>query len=78
MEAASGRDRGRVGRLTAQHHRVGIRTGKYGEERLRVRMPGSQQHILGAALLDDASEVHHRNAVGDVPGQPEVVADHKR
>ena len=28
--------------------------------------------------LDDPAEVHHRHPVGDVPRQPEVVADHER
>jgi hypothetical protein len=31
------------------------------------------QHLLGGADLDDAAQVHHRDPVGDVPGQPQVV-----
>ena len=33
------------------------------------------QHVLGRAGLDDPAEVHHRDPVGDVPRQAEVVGD---
>ena len=36
---------------------------------------GSVEDLLGRAELDDPAEVHHRDAVGDVPGQTEVVGD---
>ena len=39
---------------------------------------GVRQHLLDRAGLDDPAEVHDRDPVGDVPGQPEVVGDHQR
>ena len=40
-----------------------------------MERPG--QHILGRADLDDASEIHHRDPVGDGPREPEVVRHHQ-
>ena len=45
------------------------------EQRARVGMPRVVEQLLGRPLLDDPPEVHDRDAVGDVPGQPEVVRD---
>ena len=41
----------------------------------RVGVLRVAQHVLGGAGLDDAAEVHHRDPVGDVPRQAEVVGD---
>ena len=38
-------------------------------------MPRVREHLLGRPLLDDPPEVHHRDPVGDVPREPEVVRD---
>src|SRR3712207_8084898 len=43
------------------------------EQRAGVGMPRLGQDALGRPVLDDAAEVHHRDAVGDVPGEAEVV-----
>ncbi len=34
---------------------------------------GLQEHVLGRADLDDPAQVHDRDAVGDRPGEPQVV-----
>ncbi len=51
--------------------------GHDGEQRLGVGVLRVAEHLLGGAGLDDAAEVHHRDPVGDVPGQAEVVGDHE-
>ena len=38
-------------------------------------MPRVVEQLLGRPLLDDPAEVHDRYAIGDVPGQPEIVGD---
>ena len=38
---------------------------------------GAAQDLFGRADLDDPPEIHHRDTVGDVPRQPEVVRDHE-
>ena len=76
VEAAAGRDARRVGRLPGQDlllHLLDL--GHDGEERACVGVLRRRQQLLGRPLLDDAAEVHHRHAVGDVPGEPEVVRD---
>ena len=78
VEAAARRDPGRVGDLAAQHDRLEPLHLRYdGQQRLRVGVLGRGQHLLGRPGLDDPAEVHHRDPVGDVPGQPEVVGDHE-
>ena len=48
-----------------------------GQQRLRVGVLGRGQHLLRRPGLDHPAEVHHRDPVGDVPRQPEVVGDHE-
>ena len=50
--------------------------GHDGQQRLGVGMLRLLEHLLGGAALDHPAEVHHRDPVGDVPGQPEVVGHH--
>ena len=38
-------------------------------------MPWVCEEFFGRALFDDAAEVHHRDTVGDVPCQAQVVGD---
>ena len=77
VEAAAARDAGRVGDLAGEHDRLELLDlGDDGQQRLRVGVPRAAQHLLGGAALDDAAEVHHRDPVGDVPGQAEVVGHH--
>jgi hypothetical protein len=35
------------------------------------------EHLLGGSHLDDPAEVHHGQAVGDVPREAEIVRDHQ-
>ena len=61
----------------AQHDRLELLDlGHHGQQRLGVRVLRRAEHLLGRAALDDPAEVHHRDPVGDVPRQPEVVGDH--
>ena len=43
------------------------RAGHRAEQRARVRVQRRRVELLGRALLDDAAEVHDRDAVADVP-----------
>ena len=52
-------------------------SGYDGQQGLRVGVLRRGQHLLGGPGLDDPAEVHHRDPVGDVPRQPEVVGDHE-
>ena len=79
-EAAARRRRGRVRHVALQHacarrlsRRVGHRNRR--EQRLRVRVArrGEQRALVGA--LDDAAEVHHRDARRDVLDDREIVRD---
>ena len=70
------RDARRVGRLAPQDLRLhALDLGHDAQQRPRVRVLRVVEHLLGRAELDDAAEVHHRDAVGDVPREPEVVGD---
>ena len=76
VEAAAGRDARRVGRLAGEDLRLHLRRLRDDrEQRARVGMARVAEQLLGRALLDDPAEVHDRDPVGDVPGQPEVVRD---
>ena len=54
---------------------TGDRLGVGREERLRVRVQRSQEEIVGGCELDDLAEIHHRDPVGDVADDGEVVRD---
>ncbi len=47
------------------------------QQDLRVLVLRVGEHLLGRPLLDDAALVHHRDVVGDRPGQTQVVGDHQ-
>ena len=76
VEPAAERDALRVGRLALEDlllHTAGL--GHDRQQRARVRMLRRLEDLFGRAELDDATEVHHRDAVGDVPREPEIVGD---
>src|SRR5437870_200566 len=49
-----------------------------GEQRARVRMARTIEDALGRADLDDAAEIHDRDAVADRPHDREVVGDEEQ
>ena len=57
----------------ALHLRVRHRHG--GEQRLRVGVLRVAVEIAGPGEFDDAAEIHHRDAVGDVLHHGEIVRD---
>src|SRR6185312_16329173 len=76
--------RGRYGArwVAAEHDAVAealapgrLDSGHGGEERLRVRMDGPGMQLLRRRELDDLPEVHHRDPVGDVTDDVQVVGD---
>jgi len=76
VESATAGDLPRIWWLTGEHlrlHAVNLRNDR--EQRPRVRVLRTAQHLLGVADLDDPTEIHHRNSVSDVPGQPEVMGN---
>ncbi len=84
MEAAARGDGGGVGRLALQDRpraarafgdlrRLGRR--QHADERPRVRVARIVDDRRGRADLQDLAQVHDRDAVGDDPGQREVVGD---
>ena len=76
VEPAAAGDPRRVGHLAGEHHRLHVvDLGDDRQQRAGVGVLRVAQHVLGGAGLDDAAEVHHRDPVGDVPGQAEVVGD---
>ncbi len=76
MEAAARRDARRVRCLALQDELLHLLDlGHDGEQGARVGMPWVREQLLGGPLLDDPPEVHHRDPVGDVPREPEVVRD---
>ena len=77
MAARRGMDgRGHVagkGLARARKLRVGHR--RRGQQRFRVRMHRPLENVVNAAALDDASQVHHGDVIGDVAHHAEVVCD---
>src|ERR1700722_20270989 len=79
VEAAAGRRRKRARQVALQHHtvaprrRVGQRNG--GDEGVAVGMARLGKQLLGRRGLDDATEVHHGDAVGNVLHHREIVRD---
>ena len=45
------------------------------DERLRIRMLWRSDHIVHISVLNDPSEVHNGNFIGDVAGKRNVMAD---
>ncbi len=54
-------------------HDVEVRGG--GEQGLGIRVARPLVDLMLRAVLDDLAQVHHRNAVAEVPDDPEVVGD---
>ena len=76
VEPAAAGDPGRVGHLALEHDRLDPLDLRHDRQQgPGVRVLRRLQDLLGRAALDDPAEVHHRDPVGDVPGQPEVVGD---
>ena len=80
MEAAPRGDPRRVRRLATEDDRPPaqgrIRHGHDAQEGLRIRVAWVGEHLAGRAVLDDASEVHDRDAVGVGSHGRQVVGDH--
>ncbi len=78
-EAAAGRRVDRARHVARQHDPLDVATGdRLGvrrEECLRVRVQRPQEEILRGGELDDLAEIHHRDPVGDVADDGEVVRD---
>ena len=51
----------------------GLRDGR--DEGARIRVGASRQHIAGGSNLDDAAEIHNRDAVAQMIDHAQVVAD---
>ena len=79
MEGAARRrvDRGRRVARDDDAKALLLRIGRRhrAEQRARVRMQRRRVELLGRALLDDLAEVHHRDALADVPHDAEIVRD---
>ena len=79
MEPAAGRRRDRrrhvAGYQLAAPPRRWVGDGHGIEQRPRVRMPGRGEQRVGGGDLDDAPEIHHRDPVGDVLDDAEVVGN---
>src|SRR5262249_7895180 len=70
----------------ARHPAPGLRLGgdggsvewvrNRGDQRARVGMAWILEDFLPAALLDDAAEIHHGDAIADMLHHAEIVADH--
>ena len=54
---------------------LGSGMGSGGQERERVGVDRVRIHLIGGADLDDLAQVHHRDPVGDVADDAEVVRD---
>ena len=52
-----------------------IELGRGVEQRLGIGMARRGEQRLGRPDLDDLAQIHHRDAVRDVPHQPQVVGD---
>jgi hypothetical protein len=70
----------RRGHLAAQHRLAPLRAATVasrlrGEERLRVRVRRSLEHLGDGAVLDYATEVHHGDVVRDVRHDRQLVRD---
>src|SRR5882757_1331386 len=52
-----------------------LRDRRSREQRTRVGMPGIAEDALRRSDLDDAAQIHHRDTVGDVLDDLQVVAD---
>src|SRR5205807_641239 len=78
MEAAPGRNVGRVGHYVAEpdvrHAAARLRRQHAGEQCLRIGMTRLAEQRVGLVALDDAAEVHHRDFARDMLDHRENVA----
>ena len=80
VEAAAARRVDRARHVALEHDPLALRRSRIGdrhrrEQRLGVRVDRPLVELLGRRELDDLAEVHHRDAVGDVAHDAEVVRD---
>ncbi len=79
MERAAERRVGRVRHLTARqvarYLAAGVGIRDRAQQRLRVRVPGVGEDLLGRPDLDDPAEVHDRDPVAEVLRAGQVVGD---
>ena len=57
---------------------VGTMAGRAVQERLRIRVCRSLQHVANRPLLDEFSGVHHANTIGDAGKEAEIVRNVER
>ena len=62
----------------ATRRRADVGPQHLGQEPLRVGMGGRPEELAGGRGLDEAARVHHRDAVGEVGDDAEVVRDEER
>ena len=76
MEPAACGNVRRIGRLAGEDLLVQPVVLRHDREKcLGVRVLRRSEDLFSRADLDDPAEVHHRDAVGDVPCQAEIVSD---
>ena len=81
MKAATGRGGGWAGdfagegRVRAGTLADGVRFGNGGEEGLGVGVDRGGVDCVAGGKFDETAEIHHRDAVGDVADDGEVVRD---
>ena len=77
MEAAAGGRIERARHLALQHDAAafGLRLGHGNgrQQRAAIGMPGCGKQRVGGRGLDDAAEIHHGDAVGDVLHDRKIV-----
>ena len=52
--------------------------GRRGDQRPRVGMSRRAEDVRGRSLLDDAAEIHHDDALAQMPHHMQVVADEQQ
>jgi hypothetical protein len=81
VEVAAGRRIGRAGNVAGEDDAtspaldLGIRDRHGGQERDGVRVNGPVVQLAGRGRLYEPPEIHHRDAVADVPDDGQVVGD---
>jgi hypothetical protein len=70
-----------AGRFAAENNaltaitRIGLRIGDGGQERLGIGVERATEELVVGGDLDELTEVHHADTIGDVAHNGEVVAD---
>src|SRR5258708_22169222 len=79
VEAAAGRRVHRARHVACEEKPLALEprigNGRGGDERLRIRMERRLENLFLARDLDDAAEIHDRDAVADMLDDAEIVAD---